>query len=122
MSASWLITDGLSGEANGASKIVTMGLYSGDAPAPPDPTAANNSTRNWLSMGPHLALIVGAGLALGPLAGCMGPGKPLEYTEDPPAPATLQECLHRSLDSLERCEPWPQCYDPKPPAPPEGTP
>jgi hypothetical protein len=55
------------------------------------------------------------------LLACSVPPTALEYTEDPPAAPTLQERLNRSLDSLEReekkCEPWPQCYDPKPPAP-----
>ena len=45
MSASWLITDGFSGEANGFDKIVTMGLYSGAAPPPP----TNTYAPNWLS-------------------------------------------------------------------------
>jgi hypothetical protein len=63
-----------------------------------------------------------ASLALA-LAACSG-GRPLDYTEDPPAPVDssrlLQERLQRALDSLERerCKP-PTCYpDPKPPAPP----
>jgi hypothetical protein len=54
------------------------------------------------------------------LLACSVPPTALEYTEDPPAPATLQERLQESLDSLERCEPWPQCYDPRPDMEPPG--
>jgi hypothetical protein len=53
------------------------------------------------------------------LLACSVPPTAIEYTEDPPAPATLQERLQESLDSLERCKP-PACYpDPRPPAPPQ---
>lgn len=45
MSASWLITDGFSGEASGVNKIVTLGLYAADAPTP----SASTHTTNWLS-------------------------------------------------------------------------
>lgn len=62
MSASWLITDGFSGEANGVSKIVTLGLYS-DMTAPAAPTFDNN-TQNWLSPSLHLAFLFGVGLVL----------------------------------------------------------
>jgi hypothetical protein len=80
----------------------------GEEAAEPEPTEVNNSTRNWLSVGPHLALIVGVGLALGPLGACHGPGATLE-AKDPPA------------DTLDRCRP-PACYpDPRPPAPPQGV-
>lgn len=63
MSASWLITDGFSGEAGGVNKIVTLGLYSADAPTPPVITF-NNATMNWLSPTPHLLLALGALLYL----------------------------------------------------------
>jgi len=61
MSASWLITDGFSGEANGVNKIVTMGLYSSEEPAPVTPSF-NNSTQNWLSPSMHLGLLLGLSL------------------------------------------------------------
>ena len=52
------------------------------------------------------------------LAACSNPPAALEYTEDPPPELTDQERLQRALDSLERegkrCEPWPQCQDPRP--------
>jgi hypothetical protein len=58
------------------------------------------------------------------LAACSGGGRPLEYSEELPAPedsaTALQRALQRALDSLERerCRP-PTCYpDPKPPEPP----
>lgn len=54
MSASWLITDGFSGETNGVNKIVTMGLYAGAAPPPPDTTYAPN----WLSPSMRLGVFL----------------------------------------------------------------
>ena len=45
MSASWLITDGFSGAPSGVSKIVTIGLYSAEAPTP----SASTHAPNWLS-------------------------------------------------------------------------
>lgn len=50
MSASWLITDGFSGEANGVDKIVTIGLYS----STPAPVTFSNNIQNWLSPTLHL--------------------------------------------------------------------
>jgi hypothetical protein len=61
MSASWLITDGFSGEAGGVSKIVTMGLYSSATPPAPVVTF-NNSTQNWISPTMHLGLLLGLSL------------------------------------------------------------
>lgn len=61
MSASWLITDGFSGEANGVSKIVTMGLYA----ATPAAVTFSNSTQNWLSPTMHLCLAFGIWLTHG---------------------------------------------------------
>jgi len=54
MSASWLITDGFSGEANGFDKIVTMGLYAGAAPPPSTSTYAPN----WLSPSMRLGIFL----------------------------------------------------------------
>ena len=54
MSASWLITDGFSGEASGVTKIVTMGLYSDETPPPAAPTY----TANWLSPSMRMSLIL----------------------------------------------------------------
>ncbi len=52
MSASWLITDGFSGEAGGETKIVTMGLYSDTTP--PAVVTFSNNTQNWLAPTLHL--------------------------------------------------------------------
>lgn len=57
MSASWLITDGFSGEASGETKIVTMGLYSGSAPPP----VVSDYSANWLSPSIRMAFLVFVG-------------------------------------------------------------
>lgn len=53
MSASWLITDGFSGEAGGVDKIVTIGLYAAAAPV-----GLTARPANWLSPSPSLYLFL----------------------------------------------------------------
>lgn len=54
MSASWLITDGFSGEAPGETKIVTMGLYASAAPPP----VTSTYSANWISPSIRLGVLL----------------------------------------------------------------